>query len=325
MKFLLFCPHAVRTGGPEALHQLSDELIKIGFEVEIFLYRMEDEQFIASLKNSGNLVNGTYFKLQGRSQDFEDYSCYKHRYASDIVMTADTVIVFPEAIAHWVVYFDAFRTLLWWLSVDNSFPALAQINLNHIRLPRITHAHQSQYARRFVENVIGRPSLHLGDYTPVTPHDENLNNKDSFAINGSHKIIFDIKSVVDTIEQETGLRGVIIRGMSRSEVYEIFSRSKFYIDLGNFPGKDRMPREALLRHCLPCTLGAGAGSEYGIIELARVPIGQIKYIKFMANNINMNYELLLAQHEATIQSIRLEKAAFARDVQAVAHALTRNG
>ena len=36
---------------------------------------------------------------------------------------------------------------------------------------------------------------------------------------------------------------------TREQLSALFSKSKIYIDFGNHPGKDRMPREAALNNC----------------------------------------------------------------------------
>ena len=54
-----------------------------------------------------------------------------------------------------------------------------------------------------------------------------------------------------------------ITGMTRQEVIDAMRHSKLYIDFGEFPGRERMPREAVLCGCCIITSKAGSAA-YGI-------------------------------------------------------------
>lgn len=47
-------------------------------------------------------------------------------------------------------------------------------------------------------------------------------------------------------------------GYSRAELNDLFDKAKIYIDFGNFPGKDRLPREAVIHKCCIITGKNGA-------------------------------------------------------------------
>jgi hypothetical protein len=60
------------------------------------------------------------------------------------------------------------------------------------------------------------------------------------------------------IREGKGLRFVPLENMSREEVIETFKKAKVYIDFGNHPGIDRLPREAAILGC--CVITGKRGS-----------------------------------------------------------------
>lgn len=51
-----------------------------------------------------------------------------------------------------------------------------------------------------------------------------------------------------------------IQGMTPDQITELMSRSKIYIDFGNFPGPERIPREAVTMGCNIITSKNGAAA-----------------------------------------------------------------
>ena len=51
-----------------------------------------------------------------------------------------------------------------------------------------------------------------------------------------------------------------IRGMTRQQVIDAMRHAKLYLDFGEFPGRERMPREAALCGC--CIITSKIGSAY---------------------------------------------------------------
>ena len=57
-----------------------------------------------------------------------------------------------------------------------------------------------------------------------------------------------------------GIEWKPIQGMRRAEVINTMRHSKLYVDFGEFPGRERMPREAVLCGC--CIITSKIGSAY---------------------------------------------------------------
>ena len=56
-----------------------------------------------------------------------------------------------------------------------------------------------------------------------------------------------------------------IQGMSSIEVANLLESAKIYIDFGNHPGKDRLPREAVLSGC--CIITNSKGSAKNSVDI----------------------------------------------------------
>lgn len=256
----ILCPDAIRTGGPEALHQLSDALLEQGFDARMVYYTQPQIEALARASPDDSYRFGS-----PTNSGFEEYSHYKRVVTKDgIVPNAPgEVIVLPEPLCHLAPKFNRSRVLVWWLSVDNSFGALSRVNLNHLRAGNVDHVAQSVYARGVIE-ALGLPfGGMLSDYTVdlieyAKPLPSGQRPK-LLAYNANHKVIADWLVIIDEIAKlDPEVECVPVRG-GRRDVAELFAKARVYVDLGCMPGKDRMPREAASMNCKPLVLDSGAG------------------------------------------------------------------
>lgn len=264
----LFCLHGCRTGGPEAFHQLSDALIEQGFDARMVYYAKSD---VNETRVDGDKVED----LWGIPRQFPDYACpfkeyahYKAKIARSLDLSQPSIIVLPETLLHMAPLFPQHTVLIWWLSLDNGFNALAMRNLNYMREPYVRHAYQSRYAER-VCDALGFVGVGmLSDYTTdLTQYAEPLpwaERPKLVLFNTNHKVIADWPAVImEVAKLDEEIVCQALPQSSRAGLAEQFARARVYVDLGCFPGKDRGPREAESMGCLPLVLPVGAGGETG--------------------------------------------------------------
>lgn len=255
MTIYIFGLHGVATGGPEATHQLSDALIEQGFDARLIYFKWPD------------MAQGPLREFPAYEGFAPEYARYKTNLARQAPDDEGAVIVLPETLAHAAPFFQRAKVLIWWLSVDNAFGALSSINLNYLRRPNVYHASQSRYAERFVEalglNSLGMLSDYTVDLTEYATPLPMAERPKIVAFNARpDKVIADIGAIGDEIAKlDPEVRLVAIHGMSRPEIAAVFAAARVYVDLGNFPGKDRLPREALSMGCVAIVEPAGAGRE----------------------------------------------------------------
>lgn len=259
-------PAGAVTGGPEALHQLSDSLIAQGVDARAWYVSKEGWRQLDEMAKARKSLFGQRIAFGEQAPTPQPYLKYRVQPCTEPVsIDESTVWVLPEIFLHWADLFGKARVVAWWLSVDNAFASLAKTNLNVLRRPHVSHVAQSIYAMR-VAQALGFDNCRLlGDYTPEAPPialtSSSGKRSGRVVINGHKvKVWADLKALKAQIETAHGLEVTIIEGLSRQAVYEQLESSTVYLDLGCFPGKDRMPREAMVRGCVPLLLKAGAAA-----------------------------------------------------------------
>lgn len=239
MTIFIFALHGVATGGPEATHQLSDALIEQGFDARLIYFKWAD------------LAQGPLRELPEYAGFAPEYARYKTNLARQAIDEEGHIIVLPETLAHAAPFFRRAKVLIWWLSVDNAFAALAHVNLNQLRRANVYHASQSRYAERFCEalgfNHIGMLSDYTVDLTEYATPMPMQERPKLVAFNARPDKV-DINLLADIAHQierlDPTIRIAAIQGLPRAEIANLFAQARVYVDLGNFPGKDRLPREA---------------------------------------------------------------------------------
>ena len=321
-KIVILIPFGVQTGGPEALHQLSDSLLAQGHDATVWYVLPGDEASIEDLHQRNALGEHTVLQLQRRENTIEGYANYRTVAAESIKLNADTSLVFPEIYGHWARYFGACRNVIWWLSIDSAFNSMGSkhANLNRFRSERVLHAYQSGYARGVLQ-ALGFPRLlPLSDYTPEGQAAPAVAKTD-IAMNANAKVIFDVQAIAARLSEQCGTQVHMIRGMTRLQVYDALSRSKLFIDFGSFPGKDRLAREALTRDCCIFALDVGAAREYGLPEECYFGADQTEQVYHAAARLLQQYELYHALSLPARQAVQRERMVFDREVAALAQAL----
>jgi hypothetical protein len=141
----------------------------------------------------------------------------------------------------------------------NSFPLLDGVSINLA---------QSQYAFTHLREKELRNILFLSDYL----NDQFLSiktdkgNKEDFVAYNSSK---GFKFTRELIKAIPNIKFVPIKNMTRDEVIKLLQRAKVYIDFGNHPGKDRIPREAAILGCCVITGKRGGAAFYEDVSIPK--------------------------------------------------------
>ena len=232
MNFVLLVP-PVRTGGPEAVHQLADALLSLGYSAYVH-YAKEERS-----------------SLQPAGENNNQYPNYKGiRIIQDHSSLSDVVFILPEIWAHLALELArSHLVLVWWLSVDYGLLSLGRSELDLYRShPSILNAYQSAYAKSFLQSLgLNSHDLPLSDY--VQPSSSARDFRCGTA-GQSITICFSpykgawLSTLFKKHHPEVHL--VPIAGMSANQVREALADADAYVEFGQLPGKDRIPREALL-------------------------------------------------------------------------------
>lgn len=241
MKIYIACPGNSVTGGPEALHQLADSLLAQGVDASIVYYPFESE-----------------FKTP------EAYKHYNVKINQLSAITENDLVVVPETRTRLAKSVPTNHIAIWWLSIDHYYgyplahPTFNQ-RFNHFfrilkgrklslaGMKNYIHLAQSDYAADHLAKN-GLKSIKLTDYlgeSHLLESDRTSNQVNQIAFNP--KKGFRFTSVLRS--NLPGLKFVPIENMTSKEVKELLAASKLYMDFGNHPGTDRLPREAAVAGC----------------------------------------------------------------------------
>ena len=249
-RIILLCPRGSTTGGPEALHQLAAAFRSFGADVYLWDPTLQ-------------IVN-----------EASSISAYFNRYDvdwTDLAPESGDTIVIPEIFCKYLdEYYDVCHCILWWLSVDNFFKSDIPIELLIDRYPRLVHIVQSKYALDFLENKGIIASMLVTDFI----NDNIVNRAEEFVTQRrTRENTFDIavnpkkgyERTQKVLERLSDLKVIELENMSRQQLVVALSSSTIYLDLGNHPGMDRIPREASILGCTVMTnLRGSAGNEIDV-------------------------------------------------------------
>lgn len=261
-KVYVACPINAATGGPELLHQTAYELRKLGMDAQMFYYQ-------SGKRKKGGPVH-------------ENYKMYRNPYATKIEDNPEHVMIVPEVNTELLYRYKNLQRVMWWLSVDNYYHALAQrpggirgmvervkqrLGLKRVfdfdPAHPVKHFVQSEYARQHLLAKGITEIFFLSDYLSEaflgaqTNHTERI-KKDVVAYNPAKGM-----EVTQRIQQTApDIPFIPLRKMTPHEVAETLASSKVYIDFGPHPGKDRIPREAAALGCCVITNKKGAAKYF---------------------------------------------------------------
>lgn len=319
-KIYIVAPGNLVTGGAELSHQLGDVLNRNSTRAFVIYspFHRHYEIPVPYRKYNVGLA---------RRQDVEPGS----------------IIVLPEVFARLVKYFPRARVYFWWLSVDNFFAEaghtrlgkllgsqrIAKMQLGLLRRRVTRHMYQSEYARMFLESVSLEPAARLSDslateYIKAIESPPDWPREDLLVYN-SAKGLPRTELVLQALN-ECGRRMpavVPIKGMTSGQVRRLLGRAKVYIDFGDHPGKDRLPREAAaLGACiLVGRRGSAANSiDMPIAEEFKIDDRMPGFERLAANSICMlmdDFEHHRTRFNFYRQLIAREPAGFFDDVEAI--------
>jgi hypothetical protein len=267
-KIYILTPDHYETGGVEALYQLADAINSLGGNA------------ITIFDNSQN--NPIPNRYKNYNIKYEDYNMIDYN--------INNTLVVPE------VWTDRFinkniNRCIWWLSVDNNHN-----KFNEFLDEGILNLYQSNYA---LFHLVEKGTI---QYMPLYDY-INIIDKFNYDVKSKKNIVcynpakgIDITNKI--ISNNKDIQFVPLIGMSEIQVVDALKSSKVYIDFGNHPGKDRIPREAALAG--NCIISSRSGSakyfnDMPILDKYKMNnidnIGKIIndcFLKFDENNSNFN-------------------------------------
>jgi hypothetical protein len=319
------CVSIHATGGTELLHQLGQKLNKLGIKVKMFYY----DYYKKNLKTSPV------------AERFEKYNI---DYVTKIQDNPNNIIIIPEIAFFLANKFRKSQKVFWWLSVDfYTYVAENSSNLNYKKraIKEFIHGNfkssldyfstrlfnpfnpenvlnhwvQSIYAEKYLlMNGINKVDIsYLSDYLnddfiikSTQTHQKTRNNAVLY------NPLKGIEMTNKIIQSASDIEFIPLQNLTVVEMINLMQTSKVYIDFGNHPGKDRIPREAAISGAVIITNKKGSAqfyedvpsdSMYKIDESEEFELRTIELIRDVFKNFELhnlhfdNYRDIIRQDE----------------------------
>ncbi len=249
-KVYIMCPTDVATGGTELLHQLGYKLLKIGIDAHMF--------YIGTFENS---------PVANR------FSFYNVPYTNNIEDSENNILVVGETLLNKIYKFRKLKIYAWFLSVNNyigyynkntRISRKIKVVLNDISVKlhnkKWEYLVQSEYAREYCLTHFKTKKINfLSDYLNGTFINDVVKtdfNREKILLYNPKKGLEITKKILEFVDDD--IKCIPLEKMTPNEIKKLMCKSMIYIDFGNHPGKDRIPREAAICGCVVVVGNKGA-------------------------------------------------------------------
>lgn len=291
-QIFVISPTCVATGGTELLQQLCKVLNNNNIKASMF-----------------------YTEEYNNSPVYKRFSFYNNPISKKIIDSPNNIVIVNETQTKYLKKIKKAKKYLWWLSVDNYFGSLKNKTdfLHKLyyfikdffyqkEFKTCKHLVQSYYAYLFLKRkkINDKNIYYLSDYLNdeyvQNAHNYELSNKQNIIVYNPKKGIDFTKLLMKEIKE---YQWIPIENMTPDAVSLTLRKSKVYIDFGNHPGKDRIPREAAISGCCIITGRRGAANndfdlnipnKYKFIDDESEIKNIHNCINDCMNNFKMNYE-----------------------------------
>src|SRR5271165_745147 len=262
---LLLCPE-VKTGGPEALHQLGYQIVRHGGAARMVYYA----------PHSRIELEGDILRCHAEASPMPaHFAQYHPQVLRETRLGPGTLTVFPEPLSKLAAEGDrVYQRAVWWLSLDNALPQNQDLLDAEARRAlfadtSMLHLYQSDYARQFLAANGAAQYFPLSDYTDPEFVHRSLVASDVTPVEARREVVcfFPNKGAARAERFLAGAAAlrhridfVPIRDMTKAQVRETLFGARIFVDFGDHPGKDRVPREAAIAGAVVLLHAAGAGT-----------------------------------------------------------------
>ena len=234
IEILHVCPGDCATGGPECIHAFVSELNK----------------------NEDVRARIWYWDIRSNHPMPEEYEKYGCDYVTELPAGYDGVIIVPEIWANCVMDYPHCTRVVYWLGIDAYAGwTPASDRGAFLKDKDIIHLAQSEYAYDFLKKLGVKNVIKCVDAINADFYEEyeEKERSDVVLYNPAKATPF-----MNRIIAESGVTFKPIAGMTRQQVIDTMRSSKLYVDFGEFPGRERIPREAAMCGC--CLITSKIGS-----------------------------------------------------------------
>ncbi|MCL4546186.1 MAG: hypothetical protein M1576_00375 [Deltaproteobacteria bacterium] len=283
------CPANVATGGPELLHQLGFHFINdLNIKAFMYYYDFDNNKFKSPMHPEYRFYGVPHVLELPEKQDVQE-----------------NIFIVPEVLSGLQLLFKYknIRKGIWFLSVDNYyyskitkkyffllrvfnkvgkllnkkslFGIAPENNLKYLAvkydyrkdsLLKLANFYMTNSYRNMYWFKELKPLYYLSEYLNIEflNIQINISEKENIVIFNPKKGFEFTGKIIDSTQ---GIKFIPLINMNRIEVINMLKKAKVYIDFGNHPGKDRLPREAAILRCCVITGKRGSAAFYEDIPI----------------------------------------------------------
>ena len=332
-KVFVTCPAYLATGGTELLHQLVYKLINT-FKIDAYIFYPNVQKGLDTHPTPTKFV-----KYIGNN------------WVEKLDDSSNQILIVPETTPTIINTYNKTELWIWWLSIDNFFLNLGtgisyktyikpNLKWKIIRLLNLKpykklneylntlsskqnikiHLYQSEYANLFLQTLGVKAINPLSDYIDqslINKHSDKIDNRLDQVLYNPAKGFEITSQLIKTFPE---IKWVPIAKMTSEEISNLMASSKVYLDFGNHPGKDRLPREAALNGCCIIVNKEGAANnnlDINIPEKFKInnPIKEQSLIISLIKETFKFYKNQYLQFEDYRSKIRKEEYTFETEVR----------
>lgn len=308
MKVYIVTPANIVTGGCELCHQLCSAINEL----------TNTEAYICY----DDITDKTSNCLGKDVEAPAEYLCYgtRHISSAEEMDKPENIVIVGEGGTIVLPFIKNAKKVLWWMSVDNYIYASGEEDMEYIKNNVLLHLFQSYYSKWYVNlKIPSAEGLFLSDYINKEfisgVFYEGIRN--NVALYNPLKGADKLKALMN---KSTWLKWIPLTGFTRHEMAQLMFISKIYVDFGNHPGKDRIPREAAVCGCCVITNREGSAYYYQDVPIPEkykfeTPEDQLDEIDDLMRKICDNFELYSSEFDEYRRIIRGEERTFNEGVK----------
>lgn len=297
------------------------------------------QQLCSSLRKINRSAFMVYMGEYNNSPVEKRFSVYNNPIAESIADEKENIVIFSETSIDQIYSYKKVKKIIWWLSVDNYYGArkikcdflhelvyrLKDMR-NSLAFKKCNHLVQSEYARQYLinEKKIDNCLIdYLSDYLNRTFLDEAQKSNGEIRNN---VILYNPKKGIEftrkLMKEIPEYKWIALQNLTPVQMRELMKKSKVYVDFGNHPGKDRIPREAAICGCCVLTGKRGAAANEMDVKIPEFykfndSEYEIEQIHKMVKKCMDKFDEQKKDFEHYISVINAEEAQFNMDVRRI--------
>lgn len=317
-KVYILAPAKTFTGGPECLHQLAFYINKI-FKIKTLMYYLPNEiknpihknfkhyevdytNAIEDQKDNILIIPEHYMYLKSGLKytnikkiiwwlSVDNYFGFKFKHENRKLIRSIFKIPY-----HFISFFNKMTNFYFGIFTYHDYLKMIYKFFNLSNQKEIQqaslHLMQSYYAYDYLKDKL-KNLYFLFDF-------QNKKLLQSSKINNNKKkdiICYSNKSnkFIELLKKSSNRKFIELKGFNSKQMINIFKKTKIYIDFGYHPGKDKMPREAVLfNNCIITNYKGSAKNKYDIPINNRFKFNQkysdLRKINLIINTLFKNYK-----------------------------------